>query len=48
MLDKASESLWQPFFSFLNSSEGSYLGDINNMLDFYTKVIAVNKDKIIL
>ena len=46
MLDKLSENLWYPFFNFLNSAEGSYLSDLNNMLDFYTKVIAVNKDKI--
>ena len=46
MLDKLSENLWYPFFNFLNSAEGSYLSDLNNMLDFYTKVISVNKDKI--
>ena len=46
MLDKSSQNLWYPFFNFLNSAEGSYLSDINNMLDFYTKVIALNKDKI--
>ena len=46
MLDKLSENLWYPFFNFLNSAEGSYLSDLNNMLDFYTKVISLNKDKI--
>lgn len=48
MLDKAAENLWQPFFNFINSAENSFLGDVNSMLDFYTKVIAVNKEKIVL
>jgi hypothetical protein len=48
MLDKAAEDLWKPFFHFLNSADSSHLSDINNMLDFYTKAIAANKDKIVL
>jgi len=46
MLNKLSENLWYPFFNFLNSSKGSHLSDLNNMLDFYTKVISINKEKI--
>ena len=46
MLDNVSENLWYPFFNFLNSADKSYLSEVNNMLNFYTKLIAINKDKI--
>jgi F0F1-type ATP synthase alpha subunit len=46
MLENLLENLWYPFFNFLNSADNSYLTEVNNMLSFYTRFIAVNKDKI--
>jgi proton translocating ATP synthase F1 alpha subunit len=39
MINKSLETLWYPFFNFLNTSTNLYLTDISNMLDLYTKLI---------
>jgi hypothetical protein len=46
MLENLLENLWYPFFNFLNSADKSFLTEIGNMLSFYTKLIAINRDKI--
>jgi len=46
MLENLLENLWYPFFNFLNSADKSFLTEVNNMLSFYTKLIAIKKDKI--
>nr|YP_009308415.1 ATP synthase 5a1 [Paramoeba pemaquidensis]AOS85553.1 ATP synthase 5a1 [Paramoeba pemaquidensis] len=46
MVENLLENLWYPFFNFLNSANKSFLTEINSMLGFFTKLIAINKDKI--